>query len=109
VISFVQSIVVASHRGSGVGEPICNVVLVHRTSLPLSAWRKAPGSPRLLEPLRELLSGRGALLEAIAAPNAEVARYVRVWLRGAVDHIERAFDELEAAENAAGGTFQPKD
>jgi hypothetical protein len=30
-------------------------------------------------------------------------------LRDAVDHVERVSEKLEAAENAAAGTFEPKD
>ena len=49
-----------------------------------------------------------ALFEAIDSPNEHVKRQVRVCLRGAIEHMERAFDELEDAESAAAGTFESK-
>jgi hypothetical protein len=50
-----------------------------------------------------------ALLEAFDSPNAQVKRQVGLCLREAADHIERALDELEGAESAAGGAFEQTD
>lgn len=50
-----------------------------------------------------------ALLEVIESPNMEVQRRVRLCLREAADNIERALDQLEVAQSAAVGRFEPKD
>lgn len=50
-----------------------------------------------------------ALLEAVDSQNPEVHRHVRLCLRDAIDYIERALNELEDAEDAAVGTFEPRD
>jgi hypothetical protein len=50
-----------------------------------------------------------ALLEAFDSPNAQVKRQVGHCLREAAEHIERALDELEGAESAAGGAFELTD
>jgi len=59
--------------------------------------------------VEDLSTDLTALLEAIGSPNGEVKRQVCLCLRDAVDHVERVSEKLEAAENAAAGTFEPKD
>jgi hypothetical protein len=59
--------------------------------------------------LEDATTDLSALLEVIESPNAEVKGQVRLFLREAVDNIERALDRLEVAESAAGGKFEPKD
>jgi hypothetical protein len=50
-----------------------------------------------------------ALLEAIEPQNTEIKRQVHLCLRLAADNLELALDQVELAESAAAGTFEPED
>jgi hypothetical protein len=50
-----------------------------------------------------------ALLESIAPTDTEVKRQVTLYLYGAGEEIQRALDQLEAAESSASGTIEPND
>jgi hypothetical protein len=50
-----------------------------------------------------------ALLEAIEPQNTEIKRQVYLCLRLAANNLELALDQVELAESAAAGTFEPED